>query len=77
MTPFELLGKPLMLGVSAEAGDVWDRFKDIKYDNIKYAGSIFGAIQTPIGPAQLGFGINEEGDGNIYFFLGKTFDKKP
>ncbi len=77
MTPFSLLGKPLMLGISAEAGDVWDRFKDIKYNNIKYAGSIFGAIQTPIGPAQLGFGMNEEGQSNIYFFLGKTFDKKP
>ncbi|MDD3775348.1 MAG: patatin-like phospholipase family protein [Sulfurovaceae bacterium] len=77
MTPFTLLGKPLMIGVSAEAGDVWDRFKDVGNDNIKYASSIFGAIQTPIGPAQLGFGINEEGNGNIYFFLGKTFDKKP
>lgn len=77
MTPWKLLGKPLMTGVSLETGDVWDDWDEIKYNNMKYAASIFGAIQTPIGPAQLGIGLTEEGNGNIYFYLGRTFENKP
>ena len=66
-----------MTGISLEVGDVWDDWDNIKNDHIKYAASIFGAIQTPIGPAQLGLGLTKEGNGNIYFYLGRTFENKP
>lgn len=74
LTSLKLFGEPLMVGTSLEAGNIWDDIDDVSLNNAKYAGSVFGAIKTPIGPIQLGVGMNKNGDSNIYFYLGRTIE---
>lgn len=61
LTSLKLFGEPLMVGTSFEAGNIWDDIDDVSLNNAKYAGSVFGAIKTPIGPIQLGVGMNKNG----------------
>lgn len=74
LTSLKLFGKPLMVGTSLETGNIWDDIDEVSLNNPKYAGSVFGAIETPIGPVQLGVGVNKDGDSNIYFYLGRTIE---
>lgn len=74
LTSLKLFGKPLMVGTSLETGNIWDDIDEVSLNNTKYAGSVFGAIETPIGPVQLGVGVNKDGDSNIYFYLGRTIE---
>lgn len=74
LTSLKLFGKPLMIGTSLETGNIWDDIDEVSLNNPKYAGSVFGAIETPIGPVQLGVGVNKDGDSNIYFYLGRTIE---
>lgn len=76
-SPWQVLGSPLVLGASVEAGNTWERAADISGSGMKYSGSVFGALRTPIGPAQLGVGFNKQGNARVYFFLGKTFSETP
>ena len=72
-TPWSILNNPLILGASIEAGNTWRTASSIGSENMKYSGSLFGALNTPIGPAQLGMGLTKNGKANFYFFLGRTF----
>ena len=72
-TPWSILNNPLILGASIEAGNTWRTASSIGPENMKYSGSLFGALNTPIGPAQLGMGLTKNGKANFYFFLGRTF----
>jgi NTE family protein len=74
LTSLKLFGEPLMVGASLETGNIWDDLSDVSMNDAKYAGSVFGAIQTPIGPIQLGIGVNKHGDSNLYFYLGRTIE---
>lgn len=73
ISPLKLLNKPLVIGASLEAGNTWEKARDISGKGLKVSGSVFGAINTPIGPAQLGLGVTRSGQANLYFYLGKTF----
>ena len=68
-----MLNKPLILGTTIEAGNTWEKTDDISGKGLKISASLFGAINTPIGPAQLGLGITRKGNANLYFYLGRTF----
>lgn len=71
-TSFSLLNNPLYVGASIEAGNTWAKREDIS-SSWYYSGSIFGSINTPIGPAQLGLGFAPRGHTRFYFYLGRTF----
>ncbi len=43
------------------------------FDDLRYAGSAFLGVDTPLGPAYLGYGIAEGGNTAAYFFLGQRF----
>jgi NTE family protein len=35
------------------------------------SGSLFVAVDTPLGPAYLAYGYTQDGNSNVYFYLGK------
>lgn len=67
------LNVPSYLGVSYEAGNVWDRRGDISFAGARRNGSIFLGLDTLLGPVYIGAGINDDGQDAFYLFLGRTF----
>ncbi len=61
------------LGASLETGKAWDDFEDISFDNMRLSGSVFAALDTPLGPFYIGYGIRSLDNGTIYIYLGPTF----
>ena len=66
-----ILDTPVYLGVSAEAGNVWQSRSDISFDTLMMNGSIFTGIDTFIGPVYLAAGFAEGGNKNVYLFIGE------
>jgi NTE family protein len=67
------LNVPTYLGVSYEAGNVWDRRRDISFSDARQNGSLFLGLDTLLGPVYLGAGWNDAGNSAFYLFLGRTF----
>jgi NTE family protein len=65
-----LVGSGLFAGATVETGNVWNRTKDIGSSSLIWAGSLYGAAETIIGPVYLGWGFAEEGRHTFYFSLG-------
>ncbi len=63
----------IYLGGSAEAGGVWNRFKDIDAKDLIVAGSAFVGVDTLFGPLYLAYGQAEGGHHSFYFYLGRGF----
>lgn len=61
---------PIYLGVSAEAGNVWQTRAEISFDTLQMNGSIFVGLDTYFGPIYLAAGFNEDGKTNFYLFIG-------
>mgnify|MGYP000382545931 CR=1 FL=1 len=61
---------PLYLGFSAEAGNVWGLESDIDLKDMLIGSSVYLGTDTAMGPAALGYGITNEKDKSIYFYLG-------
>ena len=74
MTPrsFLPLDFPLYLGASLERGRAWnnDNAFDSGYIN---AGSIFIGYETPLGPLNFSYGLNDEAERALYPNLGRSF----
>jgi len=66
----KLIGSAMYAGASFEAGNAWRRRSDVSSQDIIYAGSIFVAIDSNIGPIYIGFGHAEGGMNALYFSLG-------
>lgn len=65
-----LVQMPLYVGVSAEAGNVWEDFEDIAGDDLIKAGSVFVGVSLPLGPLRFGFGYADTGDRSFYLTFG-------
>ncbi len=63
---------PVYLGVSAEAGNVWQARSDMDFSSMQLSGSIFAGMDTYIGPVYLAAGFAEHGQTNFYLFIGAT-----
>ncbi|MEL7559542.1 patatin-like phospholipase family protein [Stutzerimonas chloritidismutans] len=74
MTPrsFLPLDFPLYLGASLERGRAWnnDNAFDSGYIN---AGSVFVGYETPLGPLNFSYGLNDEAERALYLNLGRSF----
>ncbi|MGE6530793.1 patatin-like phospholipase family protein [Pseudomonas sp. NPDC077382] len=74
MTPrsFLPLNFPLYLGASLERGRAWnnDNAFDSGYIN---AGSVFVGYETPLGPLNFSYGLNDEAERAMYLNLGRSF----
>ena len=62
------------LGCSLEAGNVWNKRSDFRFDKLLIAGSAFVGLDTMIGPVYLAYGLAQKAKaGQIYLFVGKRF----
>lgn len=66
----QIFGVPLYLGASVEAGNAWDDRSDIDFGNLIYSGSVFGGVDTALGPLFLGFGHASDGANAWYLTFG-------
>ena len=67
------LDVPVYLGLSLEAGNVWQKRGDASFGGTRKDASVFLGLDTPIGPVYLGTGFEEKGNEMFYLFLGRTF----
>ncbi|NNF52557.1 MAG: hypothetical protein HKN59_08985, partial [Gammaproteobacteria bacterium] len=67
------LNLPVYAGASIEAGNVWQNRDEVRFDDMRLAGSLFVGIDTILGPVYISFGLAEGGSRAGYFFLGQTF----
>jgi NTE family protein len=65
-----LVGSGIFVGGTVETGNVWNRTKDIRPSSLIWAGSLYAAAETIVGPVYLGWGFAEEGRNTFYFSLG-------
>jgi NTE family protein len=72
--PFDF---PTYVGVSFEAGNVFQKLGDINWANSRKDASIFLGIDTFLGPVYLATGYEEHGKEAFYLFLGRTFSSGP
>ncbi len=64
------LDTPIYLGVSAEAGNVWQARSEIDLESMRVNGSVFAGFDTFIGPVYIAAGFAEHGRSNFYLFIG-------
>ncbi|MEJ2132967.1 MAG: patatin, partial [Gammaproteobacteria bacterium] len=64
---------PSYLGMSLEAGEVWQDQNDVSLGDLRVAGSLFVGFDTILGPFYFGGGWAEGGDRAAYVRLGQTF----
>ncbi len=67
----QLLQYPLFVGGSLEAGQVWRRGQAWSFDRTIFGGSVYTALDTPIGPIYFGLGLAEEGEEAVFLRLGQ------
>jgi NTE family protein len=67
------LDVPIYVGMSLEAGNVWQDMSDAKFTNLHEDASIFLGADTLLGPVYLGSGFDDHGNQSFYLFLGRTF----
>ncbi len=65
-----ILDTPIYLGISAEAGNVWQQRSDMGFDSMLLNGSVFAGFDTFIGPVYFAAGFGEKGESNVYLFVG-------
>ena len=67
------LDVPAYLGVSLEAGNVWQQRGDASFGGTRKDASVFLGLDTPLGPVYLATGFEDGGNAAFYLFLGRTF----
>lgn len=67
--PFDF---PLYAGTSLERGRAWNNDNDFDSGYIN-AASIFIGFDTPLGPLNFSYGVNDEAQKAVYLNLGQTF----
>ena len=67
------LDVPTYLGMSLEAGNVWQARRDVHFGNTEKDASVFLGLDTLLGPVYLATGFDEHGNQAWYLFLGRTF----
>jgi len=68
-----LLEFPAYLGMSLEAGNVWERRGQMSLGSAHKDVSLFLGLDTFLGPLYIGGGYDESGNSAYYLFLGRTF----
>jgi NTE family protein len=63
----------LFVGLSLEAGNVWDLDRGFGRGSLKRSATLFTALTTAFGPIYLGVAVAPGGRNNLYFQLGRTY----
>ncbi|MGP8033284.1 MAG: patatin-like phospholipase family protein [Steroidobacteraceae bacterium] len=64
---------PTYIGMSLEAGNVWQTRSDASFANTQKDASIFLGMDTLLGPLYIATGFDQHGNEAFYLFLGRTF----
>ena len=64
---------PVYAGFSVESGQLWSEHSDIDYGDMITSGSIYLAIDSPLGPLYFAYGRTSESLDAIYLSLGWPF----
>ena len=64
---------PFYLGISGEAGNVWNDRSAVSWESAVKSGAAFFGWDSPIGPAFLGYGKTNTQNESFYISLGKRF----
>ena len=67
------LDVPTYLGLSLEAGNVWQTRRAASVGNTQKDASLFLGLDTFLGPVYVATGFDEHGNQAFYLFLGRTF----
>ena len=68
--PFDM---PAYVGASIEGGELWSDRSDVTSGDFINAGSIYFAVDSPIGPVYLAYGRTEDSTDALYLALGWPF----
>lgn len=69
----QVLQYPLFVGGSLEAGQVWRRRQEPSLERTIFGGSVYTALDTPLGPIYFGLGLAEAGEEAIFLRLGQPY----
>lgn len=64
---------PLYLGLSFEAGNVWQQNESVDYNDLIFSSSTYVGTDTSLGPMALGYGRTNNNEHAFYFYMGKSF----
>lgn len=67
----QVLEYPLFLGGSLEAGQVWQSGQSPSAERTLFGGSLYTALDTPLGPIYFGLGLAEHGEEAVFLRLGQ------
>ena len=67
----DLTSRDVVLGLSLEVADAWERSEDITLENPHVAASIAIGIRSPAGPVYTGIGLGEGGRRRAYLIVGR------
>ena len=65
-----ILDTPVYLGMSVEAGNVWQERSAMSFASALFSGSVFAGFDTFIGPVYLAAGFAENSRTNFYLLVG-------
>ncbi len=66
-------GNGVYLGMSFEAGNVWESRDDVGLNDLRKSISVFSSADTLMGPLYFAYGLSDGGNYMFYLFLGRTF----
>jgi NTE family protein len=66
-----------MPNVGSEPEGLMRGDRDPAWERFIAGGSIYSALDTPIGPIYFGLGLAEGGEGTVFFRLGQPFEHTP
>jgi NTE family protein len=69
----QLLQYPLFVGGSLEAGQIWRHGQSPSFDRTIFGGSVYTALDTPLGPIYFGLGLAENGQEAVFLRLGQPY----
>ena len=67
------LSSPVYVGASLEQGNLWESRSDISTGDLRGAGSIYLAVDSPVGPVYVAYGRSGNAQQSIYLSLGWPF----
>jgi NTE family protein len=70
------VGTGVYVGCSFETGNAWMTSSDVRWDNLRYAGSLYLGADTLLGPFYFGWGRASGGFHSFYLALGLPLNPK-
>lgn len=67
----QMLQYPLFVGGSLEAGQLWGHGRTATLDRTLFGGSVYSALDTPLGPIYFGLGLAEGGEEAVFLRFGQ------